>query len=111
LDPQIVFPTTNWTNVGSEQIVINGAANPDITPGTVLPIATFDASGHYDPAHPHAAVFLGYGSENTVPGFFMFDQYTSNDAVLNTAVPPHPAEVRFYEFSNPLASEYWTIHV
>ena len=108
LDEKIGFPTANWTNeLGGTQIVLNNLPNPAIPEGTAIPIATFDANHHYDTTNPHAGIFLGYGNEGGVAGFFMLDQYVKEPH-------PEPAEVRFYPLASPqfpLASEYWSISI
>ena len=117
LDNSVPLQTKNWTN-GAEQIELNGGSNPNISPGAAIPIATFvntagqEASylspetGHYPTnAEQHAAIFLGYGTEAGLPGFFMLDQYV-HQPTLNPA--SQPAEVRFHPF-NDAADEYYNI--
>jgi VCBS repeat-containing protein len=117
LDKNLPELTGQWTN-GSEQIDVNGNANPAISPGAAIPIATFltpadtvpqnPGTGRYPTTNEHAAFFLGYGIEANHPGFFMLDQYLPQTG--DPGIPGEPAEVRFYAFDRSLvAPEYFNI--
>jgi hypothetical protein len=87
----------------------------------------------YPSAGQHTAIFLGYGTENDKPGFFVLDQYDTAPAAddytetLSWQLNPEPllpggtaaenkkngvfepAEIRFIGFADPAASEYFGI--
>ena len=108
--------TSTWSN--NQQVELNGAENPALAgPSAIgLPIATFeDATNEYRNVLPtmqghypadgseHAAIFLGYGTEEGQAGFFILDQYDTNLKAPNPTVNTHtyePAEVRFIGFSS-----------
>ena len=48
------------------------------------PIATF-VGQDYPSSGEHATIFLGYGTENNKPGFFVLDQYNIAPAADNYA--------------------------
>lgn len=104
------------TNTGSwslgQQVLLNGAPNPQFTPGTAAPIATF-VDGKYPSTNEHAAFFLGYGTEDNKAGFFMLDQsLTQPGNAGQPSIQGEPAEVRFYTFADhPFAVEYYSILV
>jgi hypothetical protein len=103
---QTVGGTASWNlNIGNHlQVDLNGMGNMSILPGT--PIATFGANGLYN--GQHAGIFLGYGTEGSVQGFFMLDQYYQQSDQTPTN---QPAEIRFHPFvtADHSSPEYFTI--
>lgn len=107
VDNFVFIKTANWS---PGQPVLNGGLNAQFPPGTAVPIATF-VDGHY--TSEHAAIFLGYGTEDNKAGFFMLDQYlTQPGSAGQPSIQGEPAEIRFYTFADhAVATEYYSILV
>jgi hypothetical protein len=132
IDPALQVLTSDWAPNDLEQVDIDGGNNSNLEDNIGVPIATF-IGNDYPSAGQHAAIFLGYGTENDKPGFFVLDQYDTAPAAddytetLSWQLNPEPllpggtaaenkkngvfepAEIRFIGFADPAASEYFGI--
>jgi len=69
-------PTKNWKPGDA----LRGPGDPPLAPGT--PIAIFGPDGRFEnrSGQSHAAVVIGEGEENGMPGIFVWEQYTGQKA-------------------------------
>lgn len=83
-------PEIGSTKTWREGEKILGPSDPPLKPGTA--IATFDKDGKYinKSGESHAAIFLGYGTEDGRKGIHVLDQFGGNEA-----------KPRFIRFDNP----------